>query len=230
MTNKIRILIVEDSEPEGIMLADILQDEGFDPIHVMDAESGMKMVLQNTIELVLLDVMLPGKDGFQLAKQIKAFDENIPIIFLTSRNLKSDEIQGFTLGADDYLTKPYDRDLLIWRIRAVLKRRGALNSTQEFFNIGKYKFDFKNQLLTINQQEKRLTKREAEILRMLCVNKGELVKRDDILLSIWGSNDYFNGRSLDVFITKLRKYLKDDPEVFLDNIHGVGFELRYQNE
>ncbi len=230
MNDKKKILIVEDSVPEGIMLCDILQDEGFDPILVQDADAGMNAVLEGGFQLVLLDIMLPGKDGFQLAKQIKAFDENLPIIFLTSKNMKSDEVQGFSLGADDYLTKPYDRDLLIWRMRAVLKRRSSVPPTQEVFQLGKYVFDYKNQLLTLGTNKKRLTKREADILQMLCVHKGEIVKRDDILLSIWGSNDYFNGRSLDVFITKLRKYLKDDPNVILVNVHGVGFELRLPNQ
>ena len=152
----------------------------------------------------------------------------MPIIFLTARTLKSDEIQGFTIGADDYLTKPYDRELLIWRIKAVLKRHTSAEANiSDSFQIGKYHFDYKNLTLTRGSNIRRMTRREADILQMLCINVGKLVKRDDILISIWGSNDYFNGRSLDVFITKLRKYLKDDPKVILENIHGVGYELRY---
>jgi DNA-binding response OmpR family regulator len=228
MTQKTKILIVEDSLPEGAMLVDILEDEGFEANHVIDAEQGIRAYREGGYDLLLLDIMLPGKDGFHLAKQIKAINEDVPIIFLTARTLKSDEIQGFTIGADDYLTKPYDRELLIWRIKAVLKRHiSAESSIPDIFQIGKYLFDYKNLTLTRGSNVRRITRREADILQMLCINEGQLVKRDDILISIWGSNDYFNGRSLDVFITKLRKYLKDDPKVILENIHGVGYELKY---
>jgi DNA-binding response OmpR family regulator len=228
MTKKQRILIVEDSLPEGAMLVDILEDEGYEVKHVIDAELGIKAYREDGYDLILLDVMLPGKDGFQMAKQIKAMNQDAPIIFLTARTLKSDEIQGFTLGADDYLTKPYDRELLIWRIKAVLKRRAAVEvDLSGNYQIGDYLFDYKNLSLTRGADIRRITKREADVLQMLCINTGELVKREDLLLSIWGVNDYFNGRSLDVFITKLRKYLKDDPNVVLENVHGVGFELRY---
>ncbi|MDD4747071.1 MAG: response regulator transcription factor [Salinivirgaceae bacterium] len=231
MTDKRRILIVEDSLPEGAMLLDILEDEGYEVNHVLDAELGLKAYREDAYDLILLDVMLPGKDGFQMAKQIKALNQDAPIIFLTARTLKSDEIQGFTLGADDYLTKPYDRELLIWRIKAVLKRHSGVEiDLSGTYQIGSYLFDYKNLTLTRMEEVRRITKREADVLHMLCINAGELVKREDLLLSIWGINDYFNGRSLDVFITKLRKYLKEDPEVVLINIHGVGFELRYPKQ
>ena len=231
MTNKQRILIVEDSLPEGAMLVDILEDEGYEVNHVIDAELGLKAYREDAYGLILLDVMLPGKDGFQMAKQVKALNQDAPIIFLTARTLKSDEIQGFTLGADDYLTKPYDRELLIWRIKAVLKRHAAAEiNLSGIYQIGSYLFDYKNLTLTREEEERRITKREADVLQMLCMNASELVKREDLLLSIWGINDYFNGRSLDVFITKLRKYLREDPDVVLVNIHGVGFELRYPKQ
>lgn len=231
MTNKQRILIVEDSLPEGAMLVDILEDEGYEVNHALDAELGLKAYREDSYDLILLDVMLPGKDGFQLAKQVKALNQDAPIIFLTARTLKSDEIQGFTLGADDYLTKPYDRELLIWRIKAVLKRHASAEvNLSGIYQIGEYLFDYKNLTLTRNDDLRRITKREADVLQMLCMNASELVKREDLLLSIWGVNDYFNGRSLDVFITKLRKYLKEDPNVVLINVHGVGFELRYPKQ
>lgn len=226
MDKKQRILIVEDSLPEGVMLADILEDEGFETQHVLDAEEGINAYRSGGFDLILLDVMLPGKDGFQMARQIKALNPNASIIFLTSRDLKTDEIEGFTIGADDYLSKPYDKDLLVWRIKAVLKRRQATQTViTDTFPVGEYTFDYKNLTISRAGQDTRITKREADVLQTLCLNKGRVVKRDDILLSIWGSNDYFNGRSLDVFISKLRKYLKDDPRVEIENVHGVGFAL-----
>lgn len=224
-----KILIVEDNQPEGVMLIDILEDEGYTAVHVTNAEQGIKAYREGGVGLLLLDIMLPGRNGFQLAKQIKAIDPTMPIIFLTSKSLKADEIQGFTIGADDYLTKPYDRDLLLLRIKAVLKRSSVAEPEKSSgcYNIGQYSFDYKNLILRRGSDYRRITKREAEVLNILCLRSHQLVKREDILLSVWGVNDYFTGRSLDVFITKLRKYMADDPEVTLKNVHGIGYELVY---
>jgi len=230
MIEKYKILVVEDSLPEGAMLVDILEDEGYEVLHVIDAESGLKACSNQTFDLILLDIMLPGKDGYQMLKQVKVINPDVSVIFLTSKNLKSDEIQGFSLGADDYLTKPYDRELLIWRVKAVLKRRSNSEvSISEAYKLGTLTFEYKNLTITSEKEIRRITKREAEILQMLCIKQNELVTRDDLLIYVWGDNSYFNGRSLDVFITKLRKYLKDDENVTIENIHGVGFELRVKN-
>jgi len=226
MTKKFKILIVEDSLPEGTMLFDILEDEGYEAVHVIDAERGLQLFKEQNFDLLLLDIMLPGKDGFQMAKQVKAINESIPIIFLTSKTLKSDEIQGFAVGADDYLSKPYDRELLIWRVKALLKRQNSVKkNVSESYEIGSYTFEYKNQTITRGGDIRQMTKREADILQMLCVKHNELITRDDILLFVWGNNDYFNGRSLDVFIAKLRKYLSEDPDISIETAHGVGFRL-----
>lgn len=225
-----KILIVEDSLPEGMMLLDILEDENYEVFHAINANQGIQSFIDNEYNLVLLDVMLPDKNGFQIAKQIKAINQDVPIIFLTSKKLKSDEIEGFSTGADDYLTKPYDRELLLWRIKAVLKRhkRSTINISEKY-QLGTYRFDRKNQTISRENQSISLTKRESDILQLLCTKMNQIVSREDILFSFWGDSNYFNSRSLDVFISKLRKYFKYDLNVTIENVHGVGFKLYCKN-
>jgi DNA-binding response OmpR family regulator len=171
--------------------------------------------------------MMPKVDGITLAKQIRSQGDQIPIIFLTAKSLKEDKKAGYDIGADDYLTKPFDEEELVMKLNAILRRSSTYHSsdTQTTFEVGKLTFDYANQELSGNGSTQRLTAKECDILRLLCINKGQTLKREDALVAIWGENDYFHGRSFDVFITKIRKYLKQDESINIKNIHGVGFRL-----
>jgi DNA-binding response OmpR family regulator len=229
MSSKTRILLVEDDLNLGFLLTDYLEMQGFEVKLCRDGEAGLKTYNQGGFDLCVLDGMLPVKDGFTLAMQIRAQDKKVPIIFLTAKSMKEDKLKGFNIGADDYITKPFEEDELLARINAVLRRTREDKKEEpapEKFRIGKYSFDYSTQSLMINDQLKRLTEKESEVFRLLCMNKNRILKREDALVSIWGQNDYFLGRSLDVFITKLRKYLKDDPSISIENVHGVGFMLK----
>jgi two-component system OmpR family response regulator len=222
------ILLVEDDENLGFVIKDNLEDEGYLVNLAKDGEEGFRLFHSATYDICLLDVMLPLKDGFSLAQDIRKANQEVPIIFLTARSLDEDKIKGFQSGADDYITKPFSVNELSYRIKAVLKRtkNSETKDTQkDVFLIGAFSFDFHNQTLSLKGEEQTLTKKEADILKLLCLNKNQLVSREMALKVIWGDNDYFKGRSMDVFITKLRKYLKDDPKVEIINIHGTGFKL-----
>ncbi|EAY30770.1 response regulator transcription factor [Microscilla marina] len=227
--DKIRVLLVEDDLNLGNLLQDYLEMENFDVHLCRDGEAGFEAFEAGTYDICLLDVMMPKKDGFTLAKQIKEKNQAVPILFLTAKSLKEDKINGFTIGADDYITKPFDEEELVLRIHAVLKRTQgdpmAQKNDETKFKIGKYTFDYANHALSIDDDVRRITKRESEILRLLYLYKNRILKREEALVSIWGENDYFHGRSFDVFITKLRKYLKKDSNVKIENVHGVGFML-----
>jgi len=223
-----KILLVEDDTSLGFLLVDFLEANGFEVKLYRDGESGLNGYKSGNFEFCIFDVMLPGIDGFSLAQRVRAENKTIPIIFLTARSMKNDKIRGFDLGGDDYITKPFDEDELLCRINAIINRYNIEpeeHILKNQFEIGKYRFDYKNQLLTIENQSRRLTKKESEVLRQLCLSVNEIVTRDAILFSIWGDNDYFNGRSLDVFIAKLRKYLSTDQAVQINNIPKVGYIL-----
>lgn len=223
-----KILLVEDDTSLGFLLVDFLESNGFDVKLYRDGESGLNGYKASQYDFCIFDVMLPGIDGFSLAQRVRAENKTIPIIFLTARSMKPDKIKGFDIGGDDYITKPFDEDELLCRINAIINRYNIQpeeSNHKEQFVIGKFIFDFKNQLLIIGKEPRRLTKKENEILRLLCLSVNEIVTRDTILFSIWGDNDYFIGRSLDVFIAKLRKYLSDDPTVQIGNIPKVGYIL-----
>lgn len=225
METKGKILLAEDDLNFGILLVDYLESEGFEVKLCRDGEIALKAIQNTVFEICLLDIMMPKMDGYTLAKQIRVLYPKIPIIFLTAKSLKEDKVKGFDLGADDYITKPFEEEELLCRIKAIIRRVG--DSTQQtepvLINIGKYIFDPKNLSLKIGVETKRITEKESEILYFLCNNKNRIIKRDELLVAVWGVNDYFLGRSLDVFITKIRKYLKDDPSLKIENIHGVGF-------
>ena len=227
---KANILLVEDDENLGFVTQDNLKIAGYNVTWAKDGKSGFEAFCQDKFDLCILDVMLPQKDGFQLGHEIKSLKENIPLIFLTAKSLDPDKVQGFKIGADDYITKPFNMELLALRVQALLKRyfSSEANTLEEkdLFHIGNYSFHYKNQELRIGEENKHLTKKEAEILRLLCLNENQLLTRDLALKVIWGENDYFKGRSMDVFITKLRKYLKEDERIKIINIHGTGFKLR----
>ncbi len=228
---KVKILLVEDDHSMGILMVDFLESNGFEVRLCRDGITGWDTFRQSVFDFCILDVMLPGLDGFSLAEKIRKENETIPIIFVTARTMKTDKIKGFNLGVDDYITKPFDEEELVCRINAIIGRfqrsQGGQgdSSGSEIHRIGQFNFDYLNQLLLNENTSRRLTQKESEVLRYLCQSKNTIVKRDDLLTAVWGSNNYFNGRSLDVFITKLRKYLQDDPSVKIENIPKVGFVL-----
>ena len=226
--NKVRILFAEDDPNLSMILKDYLEMIGFAVDHAKDGEVGLQLFKKEEYDLVILDVMMPKKDGFTLAKDIKKIREDTPIIFLTAKNLKEDRIQGFQYGCDDYITKPFSTEELSLRIKAILRRCAATKSmenTKEVFTIGKFEFDSSNLLLKSDEDERKLTRKESGLLKLLCLNKNSLLPREEALEKIWGENDYFIGRSMDVFITKLRKYLSADPSIKITNVHGIGFKL-----
>ncbi len=223
--HKQRILLVEDDTNLGFVIKDNFEQNQFEVQLCVDGEEALYYFSTQTFDLCILDVMLPKMDGFELAKQIRLQNDQIPLLFLTAKSLKEDRINGFNLGADDYITKPFSIEELILRCKVFLKRSTSNPSTQQNSNLGKYKFDFKNQLLIIDEEEKKLTQREALLLNLLVEKKGEIVKRDYLLKEVWGTDDYFAGRSMDVFISRLRKYLSKDPAIEIINYHSVGFKL-----
>lgn len=223
-----KILLVEDDVSMGFLLVDFLESNGFDVKLYKDGVKGLDAFRNSNYDFCILDVMLPGMDGFSIAENIRKIDKAIPIIFLTARAMKQDKIKGFNLGVDDYITKPFDEDELLCRIQAILNRIHIQDQDlpkQKSFTIGQYHFDAENQMLSGNEFSKRLTQKESDVLQMLCLSVNNIVKREDILIAIWGENDYFHGRSLDVFIAKLRKYLKEDVSISIENVPKVGFVL-----
>lgn len=223
----IKILLVEDDLNLGFLLIEFLESNGFYVKLYRDGESGFKGFQNGQFDFCILDVMLPTSDGFTLAKKIRAENKKVPIIMLTARSMKEDKLKGFSIGIDDYITKPFDEEELVCRIKAILMRVDTDDDIKDaiLFNIGKYNFDYKNQILSFNESNKRLTSKESEILRVLCLSKNKIVKRKDIMISVWGDDDYYIGRSLDVFISKLRKNLDKDPAIKIKSIPRVGVVL-----
>jgi DNA-binding response OmpR family regulator len=222
---RFNILLAEDDLNLGVLLVDYLEAEGFDVKLCKDGELALKAFNSQRFDLCLLDVMMPKLDGFSLAKAIREKDKKIPLIFITAKSLKADKLTGYGLGADDYITKPFDEEELLWKIKAVTRRMPAAKAEKTIGPIflGNYTFDFANQSLTINGKTKRITEKESDILKYLSDNRNRVVKREEMLKDLWGENDYFFGRSLDVFITKMRKYLKEDPGLSIENVFKVGF-------
>ena len=226
MEPKIKVLLVEDDQSLGFLMTEFLSSKGFETILCQDGLTGWRTFNTQSFQFAILDVMLPEMDGFQLARKIKQKQPGIPIIFVTARSMKEDKLKGFSIGVDDYITKPFDEDELLWRIQAILNRIETKQEDKvEIIHIGKYSFDYPNQNLSIKNESRRLTKRENEVLLLLIQNRGKIVKREEILNQIWGRSDYFSGRSLDVYISKLRKYLQEDPVLVIENIPKVGFLL-----
>lgn len=225
---KTKILLVEDDPNLGSLLKEYLEAKGYSTVLATNGKQGYDVFSKDKFGICILDVMMPIKDGFTLAKEIRAIDANIPIMFLTAKSMKEDAIEGFTLGADDYMTKPFSMEELLLRIKAILRRtenKTIKNSDQEEFKIGKYKFDYKHQILDLKGVQHKLTTKEAELLKLLCLHANDVLDRNFALKSIWKDDNYFNGRSMDVYIAKLRKYLKEDTSVELINVHGKGFKL-----
>ena len=225
-----KILLVEDDPNLGLLLQDYLQLKGkFEVVLCTDGDEGLRAFTKQTYDLLILDVMMPKKDGFTLGKEIRKINEHVPIIFATAKVMIEDKTQAFTLGGDDYITKPFRIEELLLRINALLKRTEATDKKGEeieaHFKIGKYDFDYATQMITINGSQQKLSTKEAELLRLLCLHKNEVLTREEALLHIWHDDNYFNGRSMDVFLSKIRKYLKDDPSVEIVNVHGRGYKL-----
>lgn len=226
MDEKKKILLCEDDENLGMLLREYLNAKGFDTTLCADGEAGYQAFIDNKFDLCVFDVMMPRKDGFTLAKEVKLVNKDMPIIFLTARNMKEDVYLGFELGADDYLTKPFSMEELTYRIEAVMRRSMKLkNKERTSYTLGSFVFDTQKQTLTREDNVIKLTTKECELLSLLCVNFGEILQRDYALKTIWVDDNYFNARSMDVYITKLRKHLKDDPTVEIINVHGKGYKL-----
>lgn len=223
----IKILLVEDDPNLGFVVKDNLQEKGYEVMLCKDGEEGELAFTTHPFDLCIFDVMLPKKDGFSLARTVREKNSEIPILFLTAKAMVEDKLEGFGTGADDYITKPFSLEELFCRVDVFLKRSKSVQGTDVpgNFSIGKFNFDSSNFKLKNHTSEKTLTSREAEILKQLYLHRDRVIKREEILMAVWGDDDYFLGRSLDVFISKLRKYLKDDPSVQIINYHGVGFKL-----
>ena len=226
-----RILLVEDDVNLGNILAEFLTMKNFKVDLCKDGEEGYTNYNKNNYDLCLLDVMMPKKDGFTLAKEIRQTNKNIPIIFLTAKSMQNDKIEGLKLGADDYITKPFSTEELLLRIHAILKRSASINDfvNTKNYSIGKYVFDYQKKELKIKRYVQSLTNKEAELLKLLCENKNNILRRDLALTKVWNEETYFTGRSMDVYITKLRSYLKNDRTIQIENVHGVGFKLIFKS-
>lgn len=229
---KIKILLAEDDTSLGFVVADQLKSEGYQVTLALDGAEAFQKFNQDQFHLCIFDVMMPKKDGFALAKDVRNIDKEIPIIFLTAKSMTEDKIEGFKSGGDDYLTKPFSFEELNLRIKSLLKRINILvdQPQEKKIKLGGYVFDTENYTLTHPNFEKTLTKKEAQILTILCKFKNQVVSRELVMNGVWGQEDYFIGRSLDVFITKLRKYFSEDQHIQISNIHGIGFKLELINE
>ncbi|GAB2802570.1 response regulator transcription factor [Rhabdobacter roseus] len=227
---KAKILYVEDDPNLGFTTKDNLEAHDYEIVHCPDGKKAWAAFQEQHFDLCVLDVMLPEMDGFTLARHIREVDAQVPVLFLTARSMQEDKIQGLLLGGDDYLTKPFSIQELVLRIEVFLRRTKPdyqPENPQSTFVIGKYRFDFEKLTLSQNGQVHTLTFREAEVLKYLASKPRQVVKREEVLTEIWGDNDYYMGRSLDVFVSRLRKYLSQDPAIRIDNVHGVGFRLSW---
>lgn len=226
--NKINILLAEDDSNLGMVLKNYLELNDYEVELYRDGILALAAFRRKKFDLCLLDVMMPNMDGFTLAEEIRDVDPEVPLFFISAKSMKDDIIQGYKLGADDYITKPFDSELLLLKIKAILKRNQEFNNKEDEqieFTLGNFKFNSRLRLLTIGNKTQTLSPKENELLRMLCEHKNDLLTRESALKKIWGSDTYFNGRSMDVYIAKLRKYLRDDPNIVIVNIHGNGFRL-----
>jgi len=222
-----KILIVEDDKNMGFLLSKNLKMAGYDLVLSQNGEDGFRQFQKNKFNLCILDIMLPGMNGIALAKQIRKTDQHIPVIFLTSRSLDEDKIEGFKVGCDDYITKPFSIEELLWRIKAIFKRTGndAFVEEQSIYKIGIYNFNYVERTLTINNNTIQFSAKEADLLKLFCQHKNKVITRSVILKTVWGRDDYYVSKSLDVYLTKLRKHIKEDVNIEIQNIHGYGYKL-----
>ncbi|MCM1291789.1 MAG: response regulator transcription factor [Prevotella sp.] len=226
MEDQLKFLLCEDDENLGMLLREFLQAKGYQADLFPDGEKGYKAFLQGKYDLCILDVMMPKKDGFTLAQDIRNINEEIPIIFLTAKTLKEDVLAGFNIGADDYITKPFSMEEVVSRISAILRRvKGKTEKEVTVYKLGKYTFNTQNQTLVTKDKTQKLTTKESDLLKLLCQHLNRILERNYALKTIWVDDNYFNARSMDVYITKLRKLLKDDPNIEIINVHGKGYKL-----
>lgn len=222
------IFLVEDDQTLNFIIKDNLEQNGYVVTAVDDGEKAVEAFQKDKFSICILDVMLPKKDGFTVAKEIRRKDDHVPIIFLTAKSMTEDRINGLSIGADDYITKPFSMEELLLRIKVFLKRSLksiTSNNEAESCRVGGYKFYFDDLILEFGGIRKTLTYKEAELLKYFCDNSNKVLSRSEILMNVWGSDDYYLGRSLDVFISRLRRYLKDDPDIKVLNLHGIGFRF-----
>jgi len=225
MKNNIKILLVEDDANLGFVVKDSLEEKGYSVTHCTNGLEAEREIYNQIFNIYILDVMLPKKDGFTLAAELRERGDSTPIIFLTAKEMQEDKIKGLSIGADDYMTKPFNFEELVLRIDAILRRTQPNEQTTRIHTISSYTFDVDNLTLKTQKDSRALTKKEAALLEQLVLNANFPVKRETLLNKIWKDNSYFAGRSMDVYITKLRKYLAEDPNVEIQNMHGVGFKL-----
>lgn len=226
MSNKAdKIFLVEDDLSFGSVLKSYLEINDFQVEWVDDGKYAIDHFRKGAFNICILDIMLPHVDGFTIANEIRQINSEVPIIFLTAKKLKEDVLKGYGVGGDDYITKPFDTDILLAKIRAILARRDFQSGAKDIYEIGKFIFNSKLRTLTIGDDEKKLSPKEGQLLELLAINPNALISREMALKKIWGSDDYFTARSMDVYITKLRKFLSDDPSLIIKNIHGAGFQL-----
>lgn len=224
------ILLAEDDPNLGFVIKDNLEMKGYQVTLCTDGATAEQTFFAQPFDLCILDVMLPVKDGFAVAQSIRESDHRTPILFVTAKSMLEDKIAAFQLGGDDYLTKPFSMEELLCRMEVFLRRSAPATSGEEMIAVGDFEFDCRNLILRHPSSTKNLTQKEADLLKLLCENKDHILKREEILLKIWGDDDYFMGRSMDVFISKLRKYLKEDERIQIVNYHGVGFRLEQRTE
>lgn len=226
MATKAKVLLAEDDASLGFIIKDALEEEGYEVVHCADGQSAIDRFNKNEFDICLLDVMMPNKDGFAVAKKIRSQSDMVPILFLTARSMEEDKIKGFQTGADDYITKPFNMAELVLRLEVFLRRTKKMHSEQvQEFQVGKLRFSYTDLKIASDQGVSSMTQKEADLLKFLCQHPNKVLKREEVLLNVWGKDDYFLGRSMDVFITKLRKHFKADPNVVLETIHGVGFRF-----
>ncbi len=225
MSEKIKLLLAEDDANLGNLLSTFLRAKDFDVTLCVNGEIALDRYKNHMYDFIVLDVMMPIIDGFSVAKEIRETDKETPILFLTAKSMQDDKLKGFATGADDYMTKPFGMEELLARINAILKRTYTSSKKETVFTIGDISFDYTRQVITLNSEEKKLTTKENELFYILIKNKDEILDRNAALRHVWGDDNYFNGRSMDVYITKLRKHLKGSDRVEILNVHGKGFKL-----
>lgn len=225
-----KIFLVEDDLSFGSVLKSYLELNDFSVDWIDDGKFAVDHFRKGVFDICILDVMLPHVDGFTIATEIRKINNNVPIIFLTAKKLKEDVLRGYGAGGDDYVTKPFDTDILLAKIRAIIARRESQSGIRDIFEIGKFVFNARLRTLTSGDEEKKLSPKEAQLLELLALNPNSLISREMALKKIWGADDYFTARSMDVYITKLRKFLSEDPRLNIKNIHGAGFQLIIRDE
>jgi len=222
---KVKILLAEDDDNLGALLQEYLQVKNYDVDWALDGDKAFRLFRKNSYDICVLDIMMPVKDGYTLASEIRLINPDVPVIFLTAKSMKEDVLEGFSAGADDYITKPFNMEELIFRIEAILRRTKATIDPNIIYQIGRYQFIPRKQILQLDNNVQNLTTKETDLLKLLCMNANKILDRNYALKAIWFDDNYFNARSMDVYITKLRKYLKEDKTVQILNVHGKGFRL-----